>query len=217
MRSIYIVGGFGYQHYLNWILPLGFEITTDRKEADVAFFAGGEDVHPSLYGQKPNDYVFCNQSRDLEEAKAFEFFRNKPKIGVCRGSQIICALNGGKIVQHMSHPNSHILSTNTGEEIISPSGHHNQMLLDEGITGLKEEADYELIGWTNKLSPFHLGENNVDYNFPDNYREPEIVWFPKSNAWVSQGHVENYYPPRSEKQEKYVEFCQKSLLDHIGY
>lgn len=217
MRKIYIVGGNRYMSYLNWILPLGFEITNDRSQGDVIFFGGGEDVHPSVYGQRANEYVYCNPSRDSAEILEYEFSKDKPKIGICRGSQFLTAVNGGKIVQHMEHPYSHVLSTNTGEKVISPSEHHNQMLLDEGVTGLKEGVDYELIGWTVKLSPFHLGEDGIDYNFPEDYREPEIVWYPKTQCWVSQGHVENYYPPRGDEQEKYINFCQKSLMSHLQF
>lgn len=218
MRKIYIVGGNGYKDYVNWILPLGFEITNDRLLADVVFWAGGEDLYPGYYNQSPGSYVSYNIKRDQFEKQEFDFFKEKFKIGVCRGSQFgaVMGTNGkAKIVQHMRHPWEHELSTNTGEKIISPSGHHNQMLFDEKITGLQEGVDYELIGWTTKLSPYHLGENDKDYNFPVDYKEPEIAWIPESKFWLCQSHPEGRFPPESNDDLKYINFCQNSLKEKM--
>ena len=47
--------------------------------------------------------------------------------------------------------------------------------------------DYELIGWTENISRFHLGGNNEELN-PG--KEVEIIYYPKTNDLGIQGHPE---------------------------
>lgn len=91
--KIYVAGGKAYHGYLNWIENA--EVVNTVEEADLVFFAGGEDVTPSVYNQKANPTTYFNTKRDeseiaiYKEAKKF----NKKCLGVCRGLILRSSLN----------------------------------------------------------------------------------------------------------------------------
>ena len=207
--KIYMVNGDN--SYASWF-PFPYEITKDISRAQIIWWEGGADVNPAEYGEKVGSYTGVDYSSSLLERKAWDYSKNKPifKIGTCKGSQNLITFNGGKMVQHSGHPFYHDVITNDGLTLNAISTHHQQGLVDEKITGLKEGKDYELIAWTNKLSKFHLNGNNVDYEFPDTYREPEITWFPKSFSWAVQSHPENM-----EIDSPFVKYCQKKLVEKM--
>lgn len=214
MKKIYIVGGNRYLDYINWILPLGYSVTKDLNESDLVFFAGGDDVSPKLYGEVTSYHVYSNNQRDKEEIEIFYASGNKPKIGVCRGGQFLTVMNGYKLVQHMSHPGSHLITTIDGDKIQATSSHHNQFLLQEN--GIILPSPYSLIAWAEKLSPMHLNGENKDYNFPDNYKEPEIVYcngieYGRGKCLLFQMHPE--WLPLDHPTVKY---CQNLLLDMLN-
>lgn len=209
-KKIYVVNGGMY--YASWLIPLGFKLTNNRDEADLVFFTGGSDVTPAFYGEKEGAYVSCDPERDTEEAKEFAFFRQKhvPMIGVCRGGQFLTAMNGGKMCQHMSHPSRHETIMFDGKRLESTSTHHNQFIIDPKVTGLKEKEDFELLGWAENLSPFHLNGEDKDYNFPKDYKEPEIVFYPKSNALSIQMHPEFF-----DLEHETVKYLQKLFMHKL--
>jgi gamma-glutamyl-gamma-aminobutyrate hydrolase PuuD len=82
---------------------------------DLSAFAGilltgGEDVNPSLYGQKrhpmtePSDDV-----RDAEECRviADALALDLPLLAICRGQQILNVQHGGSLIQHVENVNLH--------------------------------------------------------------------------------------------------------------
>ena len=74
-KKVYVVGGgIGY---VNWILPLGFEVTKDFEIADLVCFTGGEDVDPSLYKSEKHYSTYSNIHRDNYE---LEYLRAKKEI-----------------------------------------------------------------------------------------------------------------------------------------
>lgn len=94
--KIYVVGGD--LNYANWISDKEFVQTPE--EADLVLFTGGEDVHPSLYGSEMSEFCYTNLKRDLEEKKIFDSLKPEQYcLGICRGSQFLCIMNGGKLVK----------------------------------------------------------------------------------------------------------------------
>jgi putative glutamine amidotransferase len=89
---------------------------------DLVIFPGGEDISPSLYGQKNTHCYGVNEERDTMEQNIFFAIQESVKtsiLGVCRGHQLINVLQGGTLMQDMrqefniSHSSSHPLSWNT--------------------------------------------------------------------------------------------------------
>ncbi len=72
---------------------------------DAVLFSGGDDVHPSLFGETVlNEKVITEPIRDEEELALFDaFFRGNKKIfGICRGIQLINVALGGSLWQDIS-------------------------------------------------------------------------------------------------------------------
>lgn len=68
-------------------------------DADLVVFSGGADVNPALYGESPIPETSFSSSRDLFSSLLHRFYKDLPKIGVCRGAQYLCVANGGKLWQ----------------------------------------------------------------------------------------------------------------------
>ena len=73
---------------------------------DALLLAGGEDVHPSRFGQE--DYASGEMDLDRDEAE-FALFRlyleqKKPILGICRGHQLINIALGGDLLQDIGDP-----------------------------------------------------------------------------------------------------------------
>lgn len=181
--KIYVVGHS--KNYASWIKDAS--LTDDMKEADIVLFTGGEDVSPILYGEKEGRFTSTNPMRDAIEQKEFTkaWDLEKPMIGICRGSQFLCVMAGGRLVQdqqnkHYVHP----ITTNDGKELHITSTHHQAQYPYD-----LDDVDFELIGWTENTSKYHL--NGDDKEISDQpFKEVEIAYYSKINALCIQGHPE---------------------------
>jgi putative glutamine amidotransferase len=175
-RKIFVVGGDN--GYANWMEG---EIIQDMNDADLVVFTGGEDVSPWLYAADAHPSTCYNVRRDEAEVAEFKKARGLgfPMVGICRGSQFLCAMAGGKLVQHQHHPSRHNINTKDGLVIEVTSSHHQRQY----PFGL---CEFELIGWCS-LSPFAWGEENEDLSGKP---EVEIAYYPKIKALAIQSHPE---------------------------
>lgn len=197
--KVYVVG----HDWCNITSFLLFEFTRtqDIKEADIVMFTGGEDINPSLYGDIKHPTTHFTDRDDYEVAA----FKAAPKdallIGGCRGAQLLTALSGGKLFQHVLN---HGGGTG-GHDITSSDGHvmritscHHQMMNPYNLP----EGDYEILAWSSKkLSPVYFtgtGEAKV----PGNFVEPEIVYYPKTRSLCIQGHPE--WMPKDQPVIAYI-------------
>ena len=157
------------------------------RPSDVILFGGGADISPSLYKQKPSRYSGSGailSSRDSLEKAAFKMAVDSKSsmLGICRGAQLVCALSGGSLYQHVNNHagRDHDMTTNEGTVINVCSVHHQMM----NPMGTK----HELIAWaTEKLSNVYLIENEVDAKAEV---EPEVVFFNDYKALAIQYHPE---------------------------
>lgn len=178
-KKIYVVGGS--PHYANWT---GMDVVDQMTDADLVMFTGGEDVDPSLYNEPKHSRTYSNLARDDREAKEFRKAKElgKPMIGICRGSQFLCVMNGGKLVQHQENPLPiHPIYTTYGKINIT-STHHQAAYPYE-----LKPFEYHILGWTFGVSRMHEDGNGKEMN-PS--RECEIVYYPRHNCLGIQGHPE---------------------------
>jgi putative glutamine amidotransferase len=81
-------------------------IATYLDFADGVVFSGGEDIHPSFYGEMVLERCGAiDEKRDLFEVELFRgaLERGVPILGVCRGMQLIAVALGGSLYQDLSY------------------------------------------------------------------------------------------------------------------
>lgn len=174
----------GWNDYSNWI-PNRI-IVNNIKDADLLILEGGTDVDSHRYGEKRSKYAETpDTKRDQYEIELFKqaISLGIPILGICRGSQLICVLNHGKLVQHQPNPKRvHLIDTYDGKKITTTSSHHQAQ-----YPFLLNKQDYKLIAWNTEKLNFHLDGEDKELS-PE--KEAEIVFYPKSKSLAIQGHPE---------------------------
>lgn len=198
-RKIYVIGSS--RSYANWMEG----ILVDKMEAaDLVVLTGGEDINPFLYGEEKHPTTYFNPNRDAKEVS--EYYKAKalkiPVIGICRGLQLITALNGGKLVQDQSNPGTHEMFTFDNRVIVTTSAHHQA-----AFPFLLPKDDYKILGWTENLLNRHLGAKG-ELNPPV---EVEMIYFPKTKSLGIQGHPE--WLPKDHESIDYFRNLLNSFLD----
>lgn len=164
---------------------------------------GGEDISPSIYGERNSSQCYASNrpsKRDKAEMKFVEraVALGIPIIGICRGAQLLCAMAGGKLAQHVTGHEwgKHDLEDENGFVTLTNSVHHQMMIPDN--------TRHKLIAWASpKLSDVYLGEDDKQL---DVAVEPELVYFEDLHALGIQGHPE-YLTPANP----FVQYCTKVI------
>lgn len=176
-------------------------------DADLIIFPGGADINPALYKEPIGRNTWFSEENDARQLSYYKPYVGKKRFfGICRGLQLLTAMAGGKLVQDMSHPSYHRITTCDGRVLSTNSIHHQQAYLKD-----MPEDSYKLLAWAEKLSDYHMNGNDKDYHFPDDYKEPEVVYYPKINAMGIQGHPEMGGMPQ-ETRSWLIEQIKKELF-----
>jgi gamma-glutamyl-gamma-aminobutyrate hydrolase PuuD len=203
--NIFIVGDS--LEYANWMLD--YTLVDKLEDADLVVFTGGEDVNPKYYNSIRHWSTSYNDNRDKEEIIVYNkaLALNKNMIGICRGSQFLCVMNGGELVQDQPNPNYiHEIKTTT-KKILVTSTHHQAAYPFK----LKEE-DYKIIGWTENMLTYHVNGNDEELN-PE--KECEIVYYPKTKCLGIQSHPEMIYPPKNNLEHTSIEYMRELLTNFL--
>lgn len=185
--KIYVVGGAN--NYVNFIENV--QLTDKLEDAQLVVFTGGEDVTPQLYGCRKHRTTFSNLKRDQDEQAIFNRVDPKKQVclGICRGSQFLCVMNGGKLVQNVcNHATGFTHGISDGRKIYQITSTHHQMQYPFNL----EQKDYDLLFTSyGTESNFYEGDGIDPYVLPG--KEPEIVLYHKENlpkCLAVQGHPE---------------------------
>lgn len=159
---------------------------SDLKEGDVLVVWGGEDISPALYNKSRSsrghgDITPSRRDRIewalMQRAKEI----NVPIIGICRGAQMMCAMEGGFLYQHVdNHGGNHTVFTKDGITLVANSLHH-QMMVPRG--------EHELIAWTTTRGRTYYDEETV-FTQHELLRDPEFIYYPKIKGFAIQWHPE---------------------------
>jgi hypothetical protein len=178
---------------------------------DALVIWGGEDISPSIYNHAVSSYTgaFENLSRrDRIEVEASRrcIDLGIPLIGVCRGAQLLCALAGGYLIQHVSnHGVSHLIEDKAGHKVLSSSVHHQMMY--------PYDVEHELIAWASpRRSTTYIVGSDLQNEEMHEHEEPEIVWFPKIKGLAIQGHPEFHGRPLTDP---FVQYCMELVRKYI--
>jgi gamma-glutamyl-gamma-aminobutyrate hydrolase PuuD len=176
-------------HHLAKRIEVVRDPDTQMTETDAALVVwGGADINPKLYGHAKSQTTHYSDHRDLLEWACIQqaIKLGIPMIGVCRGAQMMCAAAGGFLLQDVQdHAGcSHKATTYEGDTITINSIHHQMMC------GL-EQVDHELLAWCseNRSGKYTWKDDQV-YTPPEDFKEPEMVYFPKIKALAIQWHPE---------------------------
>jgi putative glutamine amidotransferase len=157
----------------------------DLKAGDVLVVWGGADIHPSLYNKGRSRYSGADNRpsrRDLIEWALMQRAKSLgvPIIGVCRGAQMLCALEGGILAQHVDNHSGYHDVVTSDNEIIEVNSIHHQMMVPTNTV-------HEMVAWT----PAPLSQQyHDDFGTIEMEREPEFIYFNAVRGFAVQWHPE---------------------------
>ena len=171
----------------------GYKIATIASLRDNSYdgivFTGGGDISPYLYGQGMHPSTSPDYARDLRELSILRRVPTKmPKMGICRGAQLLNVLNGGSLVQDLdNHRTSHIARDLWGSQDIRVSSMHHQMIVPHKDAWIMMTAGVSTRHSTYDSTIIHDKNEDLDI---------EACFYPLTNAYCFQGHPE--YTKESE-------------------
>lgn len=192
------------------------------QEVALVVFTGGSDVHPKYYGHTKHVKSNVSEYRDQVESEIFTAAAkgNVPMVGICRGAQLLTALNGGTLYQDVNqHIGDHpivLRCPSTGADItMQASSTHHQMMNPFGLP----EDEYIILGRTvNALSTHydeHIDGAVVTNNVPD--VEPEAVYYPYTNSFAFQPHPEYQSSTKYDAMRKtFLKYCEFMMEDSLS-
>lgn len=209
MTTVYIHNGDDQYHDL--FANAGFQVVNKLALAELVCFTGGEDVTPAIYGDKSHPYTHNNPFRDEEEANVFKdcMARSIPMVGICRGSQFLNVMSGGRMYQHVEgHGRSHnITDLETGEVIYVSSTHHQMQMPSEqaiiiatsiDVTGERQWYDGQI---------FHKDVCSEGI---------EVVYYPHTNCLCFQPHPEFSGAAFESMKNYFFSLCERLLGVEAG-
>lgn len=177
---------------------LGYEpIFSDiRNKPDLVVFTGGADINPRLYQEEQLPGTFVVPKRDEEDLIAYKRFKGIPKVGICRGAQLLNIMSGGFLWQHVDNHRAphdiYNLFTEIAPKVIKVSSVHHQMMIPshEGIVlAITKNPDT-----TEQLKGISTEYKSSLLKPPPEY-EPEVVWYSRTKSLCFQPHPEWMSPP----------------------
>jgi GMP synthase-like glutamine amidotransferase len=122
-----------------------------------------------LYNQQPHETTQFHDPMDVKEIAFYRRFKALKKLGVCRGAQLLNALNGGSMWQNVNnHSNGkHIIEDIKGRARTVSTVHHQMM---------RPGATACIIAWTRRATMTE--------------EDPEVILYPLDRALCYQPHPE---------------------------
>lgn len=167
---------------------------------------GGEDISPSIYGQKSSLSSAGNglSRRDRLELDLLEqaVAKKMTIFGICRGAQLLTAYDDGSLFQHVDgHGGNHAVMTASTKTFVTNSAHHQMCNL--------EKVDHRLLAWASpRISKEYWGEDGI---VTPPKCEPELFILPRVKALAVQGH-----PEWLSKKDDYVKYIMSHLKELHG-
>ena len=172
------------------LIPSATDMTTvmdpeDLQDNDILIVWGGADISPSLYGKPVSSRTHGDAKPSNRDVTEWNLMKRAvalgvPIIGVCRGAQMLCALAGGTLFQHVNnHGGTHAVQTKENGYFITNSIHHQMMN--------PWSVEHEM------LASIRIPRSNVHIDVEDSLdvaEEPEYVYFPTVKGHAIQWHPE---------------------------
>ncbi len=110
----------------------GWNIVDSLEDADLLQLEGGADVSPSLYNEETHPTTYSSEAADDYTMSLYDEALRKriPIAGICRGSQFLSVMGGGKLWQdidgHATGYGHDLIDIKTGTIIEGCSSTHHQ-------------------------------------------------------------------------------------------
>ncbi len=209
MTKILVVNGPSYASAVKALGDISYkpsDLLDKTNNFKLVMFTGGEDITPSYYGEtSPHSMCYNSERRDRMEAEILGIARSLDIrcIGICRGSQFLNVMAGGKMYHDVSNHagSTHSMTTARNEELMVNSLHH-QMIIPA--------KDSHLVGWsTKRRSLRYYGDKDALVDGPE--KEPEVLLFPGIESAGAQYHPEMM--PVDSEGFKWFEQLAKDLIE----
>jgi len=167
----------------------GFE-AFEPKSGDAVCMWGGADISPTLYHQKLSKTGGGSTKVPFSDRFQWDLCHyaislNVPLIGVCRGAQMICALAGGTLFQHVTGHRGgyHPVHTHDGKTIPVSSSHHQMMR--------PTDVPHILLAYADPRSDvYEVGDDATPVEKKETEKEAEACFFPSIRGLAMQWHPE---------------------------
>jgi gamma-glutamyl-gamma-aminobutyrate hydrolase PuuD len=187
----------------------GHSIVNDIDEADFVALPGGADIDPSLYGHERHPKTFTSVHSDESDMDLYDqaTARDLPIVGICRGAQLLCALTGGTLYQHVDghsgYSHHHVVDLRTEKMHVVNSLHHQMMRPSEDaqILAVASESTYRE----------YMDGDIVQREESRRGEDVEVVWFPTVKGLGFQGH-----PEMAKLDSECVEYFFQLFNEFIG-
>lgn len=178
-----LLGSTAENYFLSSLLEEDIQKYNPDFKYKMLVFWGGEDIWPGYYNEKATKTdAFTESGRDAYEKETFLNNIDTPKLGICRGAQLLCALSGGKLWQHVDkHGQNHLVKFHENGQLLQVTSTHHQMMRPTPNMRLLASADYV-------RSPKKWNEDKDPHLSTD--PEAEIVFIPETRSLCIQGHPE---------------------------
>lgn len=178
----------------------------DLKAGDLLVIWGGGDISPTLYNKPVSRYTGADEVLSHRDRVEWDLMKRAKEldltiVGVCRGAQMLCALAGGHLIQHVdSHGGYHVVETPTGYEFNTNSIHHQMMypwnVKHEMLASIKVPRARE-----------HYEVDNL-ITVPE---EPEYVYFPEV-----KGHAIQWHPEAMDTESQATQYIFQQMEARLG-
>lgn len=188
-KKAFVLGGAFAGSVRELMLEAGFVAARSLIDADVVVFTGGEDVDPSLYGEKPHRTTYFTTSRDAYEKQVYETCLKDKKFmfGICRGAQFLHVMNGGSLWQNVEGHGgrSHLIVDLEDDVRVSATSIHHQMLKDNNRLVVLAVTEEQI------SKRFESGTMSVTLRSDTSFeKEIEAGLYPETGCFFVQGHPE---------------------------
>lgn len=159
-------------------------------EANFIVYPGGSDISPSIYKNQSHPGTWPAPARDIQEMRVFQNAKfGAIHIGICRGAQLLCALNGGILYQDVDNHAGSKHSVRYIDEAgiihlnhVVNSIHHQMMNPVRGPVQVWATANESTYRDLETKQQIKLSDKSP----PD----AEVVWYPTTRCLCFQAHPE---------------------------
>lgn len=146
---------------------------------------GGADISPSMYNKRPSKQTYAGVAMSYRDKAEWALMQEAKQqgiliMGICRGAQMLCALSGGYLIQHVNnHSGTHNVVDSTGVEFQVNSIHHQMQA--------PWDIPHEMLATTVNPRSTEYWDEDKTITVPN---EPEAVWYPETRGMAVQWHPE---------------------------